>query len=100
MWDFPGGHIEPNETPAAAVVREVREELGVDVRTPAGDPFVRSETHELEMSIWRFEEWDGEISNAAPDEHDGIGWFTLAETQQLSLASESYPELLRRELGR
>jgi mutator protein MutT len=31
MWEFPGGKIEPGETPEAAVVREVREELAVEV---------------------------------------------------------------------
>lgn len=31
-WEFPGGKIEPTEAPQAAVVREIREELGVEVR--------------------------------------------------------------------
>jgi 8-oxo-dGTP pyrophosphatase MutT (NUDIX family) len=35
VWSTPGGAIEPGETPAAAVVREAREELGVEVRPTA-----------------------------------------------------------------
>ena len=48
IWNLPGGAVEPGETPWAAVVRETREEVGLDVqidrltgvydRSPAGDP--------------------------------------------------------------
>ncbi|MEO1133199.1 MAG: 8-oxo-dGTP diphosphatase MutT, partial [Cyanobacteria bacterium J06639_1] len=31
LWEFPGGKIEPNETPAECAVREVREEIGIEV---------------------------------------------------------------------
>lgn len=35
MWEIPGGRVEPNETFAGAVVRELKEELGVDVEVGA-----------------------------------------------------------------
>ncbi|BCY09134.1 hypothetical protein L3i22_042220 [Actinoplanes sp. L3-i22] len=99
VWDLPGGHVEEAEDPPTALVRELREELGVTVAQPSGPAMREVGADTFDMQIWLVEAWAGTPVNAAPDEHDAIGWFSRAELGQLRLAHDSYLDMFTAVLG-
>jgi 8-oxo-dGTP diphosphatase len=90
VWDLPGGHIEANEAPGDALVREIQEELGVTLSAPLGGHSFFRATEEFEMRVWTYRGWSGTPANCAPHEHDEIGWFTEREVRSLRLADDCY----------
>jgi 8-oxo-dGTP pyrophosphatase MutT (NUDIX family) len=100
VWDLPGGHVEQGEFPERALVRELREELGIDIAQPAGPPLREVHGATFDMRIWLVETWTGVPANEAPEEHDAIAWFEESELGSLRLAHDSYLALFTGTLRR
>jgi 8-oxo-dGTP diphosphatase len=94
-WDLAGGHIEPGESPLTAVERECQEELGVRILQARPMPFTVAD-RALEVHAFLVTRWEGEPSNAAPDEHDDLRWFDADQLLDADLAHPAgLPSILR-----
>jgi 8-oxo-dGTP diphosphatase len=98
LWSFPGGHLEPGETPALALLRELREELGVRAIVAGTPRFQLSEDVDradgLIMSLWVISSWTGTPTNGAPDENDELRWVSASDLDHLELAHWTCREVI------
>ena len=82
-WEFPGGKVEEGEEPQEALLREIGEELAVDIRITGFLTKVEYDypTFHLSMDCFMVELKDGEIIELI--EHEAARWLDITELNQV-----------------